>query len=169
MKRTTQSDNNTSLTPVSGQAGMNGRIVAGRQRNHDNWYLPPGLPSQAGCALWLAVACWGRQRGSAISRDDVARTFRISPRRAADVMTYLMNDRSDMVEIEKSIVRLGSGHRVAMYRIVTIAFRERARPEPPSCNTPARLPAREERHQQEELMAQARHLFLHQRRLTPGM
>ncbi|KNC92913.1 CaiF/GrlA family transcriptional regulator, partial [Trabulsiella odontotermitis] len=122
----------------------------------------------AGAPLWLAVASWGWQLGSAIGRDDVARAFRISARRAADVMTYLMNDRSDVVTIEKTIVHQGSGHRVAMYRIVAICQKEKARPAPLPCSTSARSSTPEERRRQEETMAQARHLFLHQRHLSPG-
>ncbi|MBU9839248.1 hypothetical protein J1780_04675 [Rahnella aceris] len=73
---------------------MNARMVAVQQRNHDNWYLHSGLPSQAGRSL-----C---QLGSVISRDNVACTFSICPLRTADVMTYLINDRSDIVTFEQA-------------------------------------------------------------------
>lgn len=142
--------------------------VAGRQRNHDSWFLPPDLPAGAGDALWLAVAYWGCREGRAFCRDDVARVFCISPRRAADVMTYLTNDRSDVVEIRKDITHPESGRRVAMYLVLSVCVQGRQPPVTTGTGRPNRAGSGEKHRHEEELMAQARRLFLHQRSLLSG-
>ncbi|EOT1929378.1 CaiF/GrlA family transcriptional regulator [Serratia marcescens] len=60
------------------------------------------MPELGEPPLYLALAYWGLSQESAFSRDDVAMVFAICPRRAADVMTYLI--RCNLAFIQTRVV-----------------------------------------------------------------
>lgn len=138
-------------------------VVAGRQSNHGCFHMPESLSwLDTRPTLWMAVALWGLQKGVQVTRNDIATAFRISPRRAADVMTYLCSSRTDMVTCEKTVSRVSSGHRVAYFLITSVAeslhdapeqAKERKREGRPACR------GRQETDTQS--LASARLLFLH--------
>ncbi|MBH2928744.1 CaiF/GrlA family transcriptional regulator [Serratia ureilytica] len=96
------------------------QVVAGRQSNHGDWSLPAELAGSGIRSLWLAVAFWSLRQARPVTRDDIAQAFRISVRRAADVVSYLLTTRSDRVVSERKIHRVASGHRVATLRGVAL-------------------------------------------------
>lgn len=66
------------------------------------------------------MAIWSLRQARPVTRDDIAQAFRISPRRAADVVSYLLTTRSDRVVCERKIHRVASGHRVATLRVFAV-------------------------------------------------
>ncbi|MGC6031442.1 CaiF/GrlA family transcriptional regulator [Enterobacter kobei] len=141
-----------------------GKLRSGRQRNHGNWCMPGELGLAGSPPLWLAVSVWIMKQAQAVTRDDVAHAFRISPRRAADVMTYIVSDRPDTVRIRKEVLRVGSGHRVAHYWVdaVSPVASSQSVPKPPAPEKSA-----VNREQENKSLAQARRAFLFQRSTTP--
>ncbi|MGN5575816.1 CaiF/GrlA family transcriptional regulator [Enterobacter sp. Lyrl_3] len=143
-------------------------VVTGRQRNHGTWCLPAGLGLDNRPPLWLAVSVWIMKQARAVTRHEVAQAFRITPRRAADVMTYIVCDRTDTVQIRKEVLRVGSGHRVAHYVVEAVApvVTQQTTPKPPS---PAPDKRGADRERDERSLVQARQAFLFQRRAAPDM
>ena len=168
-KTTEKTTESTEHRPSGQPEGNSGYKIAARQPNHGCWHLPECLSHLVSPSLWLAVACWGLQRGVPVTRDDIARAFRISPRRAADVMTYITDDRSDVVKVEKKIERVGSGHRQLRFHVLKVmmsavtardekkrkASVERRRDAGPAAG----------REKEAEFMAQARDLFFGRRQV----
>ncbi|KFD24791.1 CaiF/GrlA family transcriptional regulator [Yokenella regensburgei] len=145
-----------------------GKLQAGRQRNHGVWRLPPGMEAEEGSPLWLVVALWALRQGRAVTREEISQAFSVAPRRAADVMTYIMCDRSDSVEVHKEVVRVASGHRVAMFLVTSVT----TRPEAPVAAASGRKPRTEvseaARLREREALAEAAKSFLFQRRASSG-
>ncbi|MFZ4170077.1 CaiF/GrlA family transcriptional regulator [Enterobacter ludwigii] len=141
--------------------GPSATVVAGRQSNHGHWTLPASLAGSGVNSLWLAVATWALRAGRPVTREDVAQAFRISARRAADVITYLLDTRSDVVTCEREVIRVGSGHRVGLLRVTAVA-------DATAVPSPGRAPEKnrvtpETRAQEASELAAARALFLGQR------
>lgn len=143
-----------------------GQYVQARQKNHGSWYLPAGLPLSGEPPLWLAVAYWGLQQGGFVTRNEVATVFRISARQATDVLTYVLEHRSDLVKIKREIVWIGRGHRVARYLITEIIAS-------PDCSVrhsqhifqgSGPITAAKRRQQERNSLAEARRAFLFQRK-----
>ncbi|MBH3035789.1 CaiF/GrlA family transcriptional regulator [Serratia marcescens] len=111
------------------RAPTNARIV-GKQSNHGDYCLPVDLAHLGNPPLWLAVAWWGGLRGTAFSRDDVSQVFRISARRAGDVMSYIMNHKKDTVQCLRSLTKSGNGVRVLHLRITNIREVSGTAPKP---------------------------------------
>lgn len=173
---TFNSEHPTSLTDISpprsdGPRTAPGTLQGGRQRNHGIWRLPPELVSLAGAPLWLAVAFWALRQGRAVTRHDISQAFSVAPRRAADVMTYIMCDCSGQVQVLKEVVRVASGHRVATFLVTSVVSGpvSGASPANPGGRTVVRgggsVAARQS---EQEALAQARRLFLFPRQASPG-
>lgn len=144
------------------------QVVAGRQSNHGDWSLPAEMASSGIRSLWLAVAFWSLRQARPVTRDDIAQAFRISVRRAADVVSYLLTTRADRVACERKIHRVASGHRVATLRVLAVvAGPAEDGPAPPSR---ARKPCPREhgaKQQAAAALARAKAQFLG-RRSGPG-
>lgn len=158
-----------SQTHSERQRTTRGKIQTGRQRNHGTWCLPPGMDIEEGAPLWLAVALWALGQARAVTREDISQAFSVSPRRAADVLTYIISERSDLVQIYKEVVRVASGHRVARHLVKSVTLP----PDTPvisSCKSKSRSKVSKAAsvREQEEL-AQAAKLFLFQRRGSTGI
>lgn len=97
------------------------RLVRGRQKNHGDFYLPEIISHLEEPTFYIAVAWWGKLTGRSFSREDVAQAFRVTDRRAADVMTYLATGVSrSVVGLEKKVVRMGSGRAVLLMSIQSV-------------------------------------------------
>lgn len=142
-----------------------GAVIAGRQRNHGDWSLPPDLGLGERPPLWLAISVWIMRQRRAVTREDVAQAFRISPRRAADMLTYIMRICSGTVLITKEVIRLGGGHRVARFTVDAVKPPAEAGPAPKMARPKADKTAKK---CAQEALAQARRAFLFQRRAGPG-
>ena len=86
-----------------------GVVVAGTQSNHGDFCLPPEMAHLPHLRLYQAVALWALTVGSGVTRDDISRAFRISVRRAADVMHYILAARQDVITCTRQVIRLGQG------------------------------------------------------------
>jgi hypothetical protein len=62
-----------------------------RQSNHDSYYIPEEVMNLKGEPLYVLIARWGLLRKAPFFRDDVAKAFGLTERRAADLMRYLHN------------------------------------------------------------------------------
>ncbi|ELN56448.1 putative inner membrane protein [Salmonella enterica subsp. enterica serovar Enteritidis str. SL909] len=71
------------------------RTVAGRQSNHEGFYMPPGIRHLGTLSLYRAVAWWGLFLGREFTRDDVSEAFSIEPRRASGILNYICNRHND--------------------------------------------------------------------------
>jgi len=136
-------------------------VHPGRQSNHGDWTLPPDLSGEGPTSLWLAVATWALRAGRPVTREDVAQAFRISARRAADIITYLATTRADVVTCRREVVRVGSGHRVGFLQVTHIADAMPSAPVPPVRRT--RATSRKSGTREAIDLAAARALFLGQR------
>lgn len=146
-----------------------GKLQSGRQSNHGVWRLPPGMEGEEGSPLWQVVALWALRQGRAVTREEISQAFSVAPRRAADVMTYIMCDRADSVEVHKEVIRVASGHRVAMFLVVSVT----SRPDTPVTAGHGRKPRTEvsvaDQRSEQEALTQAAKSFLFQRRASPGL
>lgn len=143
---------------------INANIVKGRQSNHGSFYLPASISHLKAPSFYMAVAWWGLQKQVAFTRDDIASAFRVTPRRAADVMTYLATAvPSDVVRTEKKVVRMGSGRSVLFMTIYHVSGNIAPEPRP----TPVVAPRKGRREASQDYLA-ARDLFLGRRPRTAG-
>lgn len=94
--------------------------VSGKQSNHDCFYLPACLGHLIDPPLYLAVASWGLLTGTRLTRRGVSEAFRISERRAADVMTYILRDRGDVIDCIRTVTREGKGRRGLTLTVVAV-------------------------------------------------
>ncbi|ELD3253964.1 CaiF/GrlA family transcriptional regulator [Enterobacter hormaechei] len=139
-------------------------VVAGRQSNHGSFYLPASISHLKSPAFYMAVAWWGLLKKDAFTRHDIASAFRVTPRRAADVMTYLATAvPSDVVRTEKKVVRMGSGRSVLFMTIYHVSGDIAPVPRP----TPVVAPRKGRREASQDYLA-ARDLFLGRRPRTAG-
>lgn len=126
------------VEPENSACGAGGTVSA-KQSNHGDFYLPACLTHLVDPPLYMAVAWWGLLTGQGMTREDISQTFRIPPRRAADVMSYISRERCDVITCERRIVR-EVGRRSLMLRVS--AVRELApvvpSPSPRAKKTPAR-------------------------------
>ncbi|HFI5337032.1 TPA: CaiF/GrlA family transcriptional regulator [Serratia liquefaciens] len=122
-------------TPPSSAPSGTHRRMAVRQSNHDTWALPDCLTALCDARpllLWEAVAHWALREGRGVSRDDVAQAFHIAPRRAADVMRYILLSQTATVTCASLVVRREDGVRQMLFHVTQVAGRAPARaPSPP--------------------------------------
>lgn len=62
-----------------------------KQNNHKGYYLPEGMEIYANLPFFIIVALWCLHRNTWVNRDDIARAFKLSDRRASFQLSYLMN------------------------------------------------------------------------------
>ncbi|ULH10495.1 CaiF/GrlA family transcriptional regulator [Serratia marcescens] len=96
-------------------------VVTGRQTNYGDWSLPAELAGTDITTLWLAVAVWSLRRGCPVERGEIAQAFRISPRRAADVMTYILRHQREKVACKRHLTKHGKGRRVLRLSVSHVA------------------------------------------------
>lgn len=151
------------------------RRISGRQRNHGDFYLPAIISHLEEPSFYIAVALWGKLTGRPFSREDVAQAFRVTARRAADVMTYLATGVShSVVGLEKKVVRMGSGRAVLLMTILSVDEQaqgaageaERRSPAGPAVSAGS-APRPRPRGAAAEGLQAARDLFLRGRRPPP--
>ncbi|MGK8665321.1 CaiF/GrlA family transcriptional regulator [Serratia marcescens] len=65
--------------------------ISARQRNHEDYRLPASLSHLPPVLLYLAVAHYALLAQAPVSRQAISGEFRISTRRALEVMRYLLN------------------------------------------------------------------------------
>ncbi|KAB1579645.1 CaiF/GrlA family transcriptional regulator [Serratia marcescens] len=159
----------TTHNPAASAVAASQTVITGRQSNHGDWSLPAELAGSGIGSLWLAVAFWSLRQARPVTRDDIAQAFRISLRRAADVVSYLLTTRSDRVVCERKIHRVASGHRVATLRVLAVVAGP-AEDGPTAPPARSRKPCAQERDAREQAaadLARAKALFLG-RRTGPG-
>lgn len=110
-------------------SGVARTTVTGKQSNHGDFCLPECLTHLIDPPLYLAVAHWGLLTASPLSRALVSETFRISERRAADVLNYIARERHDIIDCKRNIVREGAGRRGL--KLTVTAIRGTPPPAPP--------------------------------------
>lgn len=77
----------------SGQNPGGGAVrISARQRNHEDYRLPASLSHLPPMPLYLAVAHYVLLAQAPVSRQAISGAFRISTRRALEVMRYLLNN-----------------------------------------------------------------------------
>lgn len=152
------------------------RRISGRQRNHGDFYLPGIISHLEEPSFYIAVAWWGKLTGRPFSREDVAQAFRVTARRAADVMTYLATGVSrSVVDLEKKVVRMGSGRAVLLMTILSVneqaqdvaGGQERLAPAAPAVSAGV-APRPRPRGAAADGLQAARDLFLRGRRSPPS-
>lgn len=162
------SENASTCREPRGDNTAEAAVIRGRQSNHGAFHLPPCLEHLKMASpprLYMAVAWWGLFRGKAFTREDIAQVFRVTPRRAGDVMTYLATAVSaDVVKLEKRVVREGSGHSVLYMTVHHVA--EDPPPRPPRKKPVPKKPSR--KRSARDALAEARNLFLFQRAGRPA-
>ena len=131
--------------------------VAGKQSNHGGFHLPGCLAHLKNPTFYMALAWWGLLKGSAFTRTDVAEAFRVTPRRAADMMSYLVTSCRDVVQLEVRTERVASGLRMRFVTVLAVAQAMPPRPPRPSTPPPKTVSRRRDNSPE---MTEARNLFL---------
>ena len=139
------------------------RIMTGTQCNHGPWTLPASLSHLHSPPLWLAVAWWGFLSGKPMTRSEISETFRITQRRAGDVLDYLFRHcKETVVSSWKPVKNSGSrvsGSRVSLHILAINSTTGKAiKPKKASCSTLKRTGACRER--QAELNALRKTLLM---------
>lgn len=134
--------------------------VLGKQSNHGDFLLPACLGHLNDPPLYLAVAYWGLVTGSPLSRAIVSETFRISERRAADVMSYISRERCDVIDCERKITREGKGRRGLTLTIRAVRALVPAASAPPARGRKAQRPGAA------DMTRELRHWFLRRPNLS---
>ncbi|HID8455195.1 CaiF/GrlA family transcriptional regulator [Serratia marcescens] len=88
-----QKNNDNQRSGMSSGRHPGGRAVriSARQRNHEDYRLPANLSHLPPMPLYLAVAHYALLAQAPVSRQAISGAFRISTRRALEVMRYLLN------------------------------------------------------------------------------
>lgn len=81
------------------------------QSNHDSYFIPPELMALKGKPLYILIAYWGLLRQKSFFREDVARAFGITERRAADLMRYLYKKQTLVASRLENVVTNTSSRR----------------------------------------------------------
>ncbi|EGD6592057.1 CaiF/GrlA family transcriptional regulator [Salmonella enterica] len=73
------------------------------QNNHEGCYIPGGMEMYADQPIYIIVALWCLHRNTWVNRNDIARAFRLSERKASFQLSYLIkNHTSSIVMYVKS-------------------------------------------------------------------
>ncbi|EYU15379.1 MULTISPECIES: CaiF/GrlA family transcriptional regulator [Photorhabdus] len=115
--------NDSMALQMSGsQADLPGnQTITGKQSNHGTFRLPVCLSHLNDTPLYMAVAYWGLLKGRGFTKSEISQVFRVSERRARDVMNYIYNERSDVISCEKVFFREKHGSRRLMLIVTAVA------------------------------------------------
>ncbi|HIF6628455.1 TPA: CaiF/GrlA family transcriptional regulator [Serratia marcescens] len=129
-RKTTRSE----INPAT--AFQEGRRIAPRQSNHEEYTLPGCLTKYPPMPLYLAVAHFGLLTQQILSREVICQAFHIDTRRALEVMRYLVNGAPSVTCECLSLIQ----RRGYCLRVLSIALGESAAENAPSpsSRTPAR-------------------------------
>lgn len=125
-EQASRGDDNTPSTQHTDRTSANARlapiqgIIQGRQSNHGDYCLPSSVSQLNAIPLYLAVAHWACLLGTPVGREDISRAFRISERRAADVMSYIMHARTDLVSCIRHLHRSTGGVRTLRMEVTAV-------------------------------------------------
>lgn len=106
-------------------------------RKHQSFRLPAELEDMgdAGLPLYVLVAYWGLRRRKPMTVRDVREAFGLSLRRASDILEYMSEQGSDIVEAECRLRPLKQGdRRMRREWRVTVVYGERVRFSPETVN-----------------------------------
>ncbi|ECJ0148341.1 CaiF/GrlA family transcriptional regulator [Salmonella enterica subsp. enterica serovar Infantis] len=78
------------------------------QNNHEGCYIPGGMEMYADQPIYIIVALWCLHRNTWVNRNDIARAFRLSERKASFQLSYLIK-KSHIIDSDVRKVR--SEHR----------------------------------------------------------
>ncbi|EDV1005847.1 CaiF/GrlA family transcriptional regulator [Salmonella enterica subsp. enterica] len=62
-----------------------------KQNNHEGRHLPEGMEIYANQPFFIIIALWCLHRNTWVNRNDIARAFKLSDRKASFQLSYLMN------------------------------------------------------------------------------
>ncbi|EBM3803546.1 CaiF/GrlA family transcriptional regulator [Salmonella enterica] len=62
-----------------------------KKNNHKGRHLPEGMEIYANRPFFIIVALWCLHRNTWVNRNDIARAFKLSDRKASFQLSYLMN------------------------------------------------------------------------------
>lgn len=142
-----------------------GRIM-GRQSNHGDFTLPRCLSHLVNPPLYIAVAHWGLLKKTPFSRDDISQAFRITPRRAADVMSYIQREHTDVITCVRHLQVSSAGIRNLTLQVTGVVEAALSAPESkPRPRAPDKVP-RGERQKKSQALNKLRAAFLSRPRLS---
>jgi hypothetical protein len=113
--------------------------------------------------LYIRVAQWAMECGCLITREDIARAFRTTPRRAGDIMLYIHGPGAGLIESQRYLSREGGGREVAFLRVTEVRADQYV---PPRGGRPKRMAPIKEPSENAANLRELRDLFL-KRRLVP--
>lgn len=92
--------------------------VAPGQSNYGEYTLPPTLAGLGDPPLYLAVAMWGWQLGRPFCREELAEAFKITVKRAGDVMSYIRRADPKKIRSHQRYERIAKGVRCRHMQIM---------------------------------------------------
>ncbi|EGB2528463.1 CaiF/GrlA family transcriptional regulator [Salmonella enterica] len=63
------------------------------QGNHEGCYIPSGMEAYANRPIYIIVALWCLNKKKWVNRNDIARAFKLSERKASYQLSYLLKKR----------------------------------------------------------------------------
>lgn len=92
--------------------------VKGKQRNHEDFYLPESVRHLGEMPLYRTVAWWRFYLGRASNRDDLSAAFQIDLRRASGILNYLCHRHvGDDITLDMNLCVIHGGHRQLLIHI----------------------------------------------------
>lgn len=141
--------------------------VLGRQSNHGDFTLPRCLSHLVNPPLYIAVAHWGLLKKTPFSRDDISQAFRITPRRAADVMTYIQREHGDVITCVRHLQVNPAGIRCLTLQVTGVAETPQSASVPRSRRRAPDKASRGERQKKSQALHNMRATFLARPLLSP--
>ncbi|NHB93681.1 CaiF/GrlA family transcriptional regulator [Photorhabdus cinerea] len=114
--------NDSMLLQISGSQTdlLGSQTITGKQSNHGDFRLPACLSHLNDTPLYMAVAYWGLLKGRGFTKREISQVFRVTERRATDVMNYIYNERRDVIACEKVFFREKQGSRRLMLIVTAV-------------------------------------------------
>ncbi|WP_413469851.1 CaiF/GrlA family transcriptional regulator [Serratia quinivorans] len=131
--------------PAGAAAGSaSSPVIAGRQSNHGSYRLPGSVAHLGHLPFYLVVAHWACLLGREVGRDEISQAFHVTVNRAADVMSYIVTTRQDVITCATRKVDAERGQRCRLLKVTAVSDTPRSRspevrtmrahPEPPEAS-----------------------------------
>lgn len=107
------------LTPQANPVTVDAQVISATSG--------PARDGELRYPMYIRIAMWALAQARPVTRGDIARQFRISPRRAADMMMYIEGQGSHLIDCERVVSQVTGRRKVAVLH-VTAVHQERYAP-----------------------------------------
>lgn len=109
------------------------------QGNHEECYLPRGMEVYAKHPIYIIVALWCLNKKTWVNRNDIARAFKLSERKASFQLAYLMKKRHVIDSEVRRVKNEGSQTTCYEIKVSAVSLEKVTSPE---YRTPSKISGR---------------------------